>query len=240
MTVSIAVTNSASISTWKKVPSTAKIPTTTMTSWTSATSAVTPNFTSRKRYVIQARIPNDPTTISRSAWLIRSLETTGPIVVRELCSAIGPKRACSAAATSPSLPLVGISVLPPPAAPLGDGPADAEAPGLPEGAADGLGDAAADGDAAAELDGAAEADGDAAPDPDGAAEPDGGGVIVGAAVAAGGGAASPIGMVLISRNPLAVRTTVESARPFWARTFLTSAAWTPGSANRMTHRVPPV
>ena len=35
MTVSIAVTNSASISTWKNVPRIAKTPTTTMTSWSS-------------------------------------------------------------------------------------------------------------------------------------------------------------------------------------------------------------
>ena len=40
MTVSIAVTNSASISTPKNVPRIAKTPTTTMTSWSSATSAV--------------------------------------------------------------------------------------------------------------------------------------------------------------------------------------------------------
>ena len=44
MTVSIAVTNRASISTRKNVPRMAKMPTTTMTSCSSATSAVTPNF----------------------------------------------------------------------------------------------------------------------------------------------------------------------------------------------------
>ena len=46
------------------------MPTTTMTSWSSATSAATPNFTSRKRNVIQSRIPSEPTRIRVSAWLI--------------------------------------------------------------------------------------------------------------------------------------------------------------------------
>ena len=49
MTVSIAVTNSASISTWKNVPRMANTPTTTITSWSSETRAVTPNLTSRNR-----------------------------------------------------------------------------------------------------------------------------------------------------------------------------------------------
>ena len=50
MTVSIAVTKSPSTWTLKSVPRIAKIPSTTITSWSSATSAVTPNFTSRNRY----------------------------------------------------------------------------------------------------------------------------------------------------------------------------------------------
>ncbi len=49
ITVSIAVTNRASISTLRNVPRIANMPTTTITSWTSETSAVTPNLTSRKR-----------------------------------------------------------------------------------------------------------------------------------------------------------------------------------------------
>ena len=61
----------------ERCPRIAKTPTTTMTSWSSATSAVTPNFTSRKRYVIQSRIPIEPTRMSTSAWLMRSELTTG-------------------------------------------------------------------------------------------------------------------------------------------------------------------
>ena len=49
MTVSIAVTNSASIWTPANVPRSAKTPTTTSTSWSSETSAVTPNLMSRNR-----------------------------------------------------------------------------------------------------------------------------------------------------------------------------------------------
>ena len=58
------------------------MPTTTITSWSSDTRAVTPNFTSRNRYVIQARIPSDPTTMRTSASRSRSELTTAPIVVR--------------------------------------------------------------------------------------------------------------------------------------------------------------
>src|SRR3954451_5836107 len=109
--------------------------------------------------------------MSISAWLIRSLDTTGPIVVSELCSAIGPNRAWSAFATSPSSPLVGIWVLPPPAAPApGEAPADADGPGLADGDADALADADADG--AADDDGAAEPDGATDPEADAAGEPD--------------------------------------------------------------------
>src|SRR6478735_3480301 len=177
MIVSIAVTNRASISTWKKVPRIAKIPTTTITSCRSETRAVTPNFTSRNRYVIQSRIPSAPTRISTSAWLMRSLLTTGPIVVSEPCDAIGPRAASSAVTISPSLPSVGRSVLPVPADGEGDAPGDApglaeaEAAGeglavgvgLGEGVGEGLGEAEddADGDAVADGDADAEADADA-------------------------------------------------------------------------------
>src|SRR4051794_25566242 len=158
MTVSIAVTNRASISTRKNVPRIAKIPTTTITSWTRATRAVTPNFTSWNRYVIQSRIPIEPTTMSSSAWLMRSSETTFPIVVSDACSAIGPNRASRALTIWPPLPSVGSWVLP--VAIEGDGDPDAsgEADGAALGA--GLGEGAADGLGAAEPDGAA--DGDAA------------------------------------------------------------------------------
>src|SRR4029079_18012716 len=131
MTVSIAGTHSAALSTWANVPRIAKIPTTTITSWTSATRAVTPNFTSWNLYVIQSRIPIDPTKISQSAWLLKSAETTGPIVVSEACSAIGPRAASRALTISPALPSVGSSVLP--VGGVGDGAAE-----LP-GAADPLG-----------------------------------------------------------------------------------------------------
>src|SRR3954463_2320363 len=159
ITVSIAVTNRASIATRKNVPRIAKIPTTTITSWTSATSAVTPNFTSWKRYVIQSRIPTDPTRMRISAWLIRSAETTGPIVVSDACSAIGPRADSSALTISAPLPEVGSSVLP-----VGvDGAADPAGAPDPAGRVDPLGAAlpeagpleAADGDA----DGAVEGDG---------------------------------------------------------------------------------
>src|SRR4051794_31749804 len=143
MTVSIAVTNRASISTRKNVPRIAKIPTTTITSWTSATRAVTPNFTSWNRYVIQSRIPIDPTRIRISAWLIRSADTTGPIVVSEACSAMGPSRAWSARTISPPLPSVGSWVFPVAADGLAEG--ELEAAAEPLGA--GLPDAAADADA---------------------------------------------------------------------------------------------
>src|SRR5256885_11331847 len=185
-----------------------------MTSWTSATSAVTPNFTSWNRNVIQPRIPSDPTRISTRAWVMRSLDTTGPIVVSESCWAIGPNRASRAFATAPSLPSVGICVLPAAAA-LGDGDGAADAAGLAEGAGDGDGDAAGEADGATEADGFALPDAAAEPDapaePDGTAEPDaeGTGVSVGPGVGDGGGGTRPTGaLVLISRKPFDVVTTV--------------------------------
>ena len=67
------------------------MPTTTMTSWSSATSAVTPNFTSRKRSVIQPMIPSEPTRIRMTACWMRSELTTGADRSSGCaCSAIGP------------------------------------------------------------------------------------------------------------------------------------------------------
>src|SRR5436190_14507203 len=90
-------------------------------------------------------IPIEPTMISWTATKIRSELTTAPIVVRLRCSAIGPSSLSRAAATSPSLPWVGIFVLPD----ATGGDADAPADGPTE--ADGLADADADGDGLAEA-----------------------------------------------------------------------------------------
>src|SRR5436190_5921578 len=92
------------------------------------------------------------------AWLIRSADTTAPIVVSDACSAIGPSAFCSATTISPIFPSRGSWVLP--VATGGD--ADALALGAPEPLGDGL-DAAlglADGDGL----GDGEADGPADPD----------------------------------------------------------------------------
>src|SRR5579862_6874223 len=146
MTVSIAVTNRASISTLKKVPRMANVPTTTTTSWSRATRAVAPNFTSRKRNVIQARIPIEPRMTSRIACWVSSWLITGPTVVSVRCESIGPRAACSAVAISPNLPLVGRVWLPSTGAglglALGFGLDDAvAAPADDDGAGVGLGDA---------------------------------------------------------------------------------------------------
>src|SRR5436190_4638890 len=153
MTVSIAVTNSASTSTPKSVPRIANVPTTTITSWSRATSAETPNFTSWKRNVIQIRIPNEPTRMRVNAWPMRSALTTGPTVVSWCWPSIGPNFACSATATSPSLPIVGM-------------------PG-PEGLGDGVGTGDAEGDGDSDGEGEADADGDAeaTTEPEGDADP---------------------------------------------------------------------
>src|SRR6266508_2123401 len=76
-----------------------------------------------------------------SAWLMRSLETTGPIVVREFCSAIGPNSSWRALATSPRRPSVGIWVLPAGGAADGEAAAEPDGPGLPDaiGLAEGAG-----------------------------------------------------------------------------------------------------
>ncbi len=119
------------------------------------------------------------------AWLIRSELTTAPIVVRLRCSAIGPSSSWRATATSPSLPSVGISVLP-------VGGADGEAPGD----ADAPGDAEAPGEADADGDAAADGEADGPAEPDGAADP------LGAALGEGSTSTSPtICSVLISMKP---------------------------------------
>src|SRR5690242_2134907 len=97
-----------------------------------------------------------------SAWLMRSAETTGPIVVSDACSAIGPSSFCSAATISAPLPDVGSSVLP-----VGvEGDADAPAAPEPDGA--GEPDAAELDDGAGEAEGGADCGGEA----EGAGEPD--------------------------------------------------------------------
>src|SRR6187549_3492772 len=186
MTVRIAVTNRLSIWTPKNVPRSAKAPTTTMTSWTSATSAVTPIFTSRKRYVIQSTIPSDPNRISVSAWTTRSLDTTAPTVDSERCSVIDPSWSSSATRISPSLPSVG-------SAPPTEGDADGDGAALAPGDADApaaalaLGEGDADGDALAPGEADAPADTDA----------EGTGVGVGDGIAG----RSRVSLVRISMNP---------------------------------------
>src|SRR4029079_7883819 len=92
----------------------------------------------------------EPTRMSTRACEMRSLLTTAPMVVRLRCSAIGPSSASSARATSPSVPWVGICVLPVAGGGEAEGPGDAA--GDPDGAGDALGfaDGLADG-AALEL-----------------------------------------------------------------------------------------
>src|SRR5688500_1246929 len=245
MTVSIAVTNRASISTWKNVPRIAKAPTTTTTSCSSETSAVTPNFTSRKRYVIQPTMASEPTTMRIRAWRSRSELTTAPMVVRLACDSIGPSCAWSAVTISPSFPSVGSRVLPTGAA-EGDADGEADAPAEADGAGvgDGAGDpdapagARADADGPGDPHGEAEAatDGDGAGDPLGPAEPDGD---ADGETEAAGCSCSPIGSVLISMNPVPVRIATAS-RSFWANTSSTCSGVTAGSANLISHRVPPV
>src|SRR6187402_3474042 len=92
-------------------------------------------------------IPSDPTTMRIRACEMRSELTTAPIVVRLRCSAIGPSSSWSATATSPSLPSVGILVLP--VATGGDAEGPGDAPGEPDGAGDPEGEADGDGDALA-------------------------------------------------------------------------------------------
>src|SRR5450759_200700 len=143
MIVSIAVTKSPSTSVLRNVPRIAKIPTTTITSWTIAASAVIPKRKSRKRNVIQARMPSDPMSTRRIACCVSSAPITGPTVVRLRCESIGPSAASSAVTSVPTSP----DRVTPPGMGVGDGE------GL------GLGDAAGDADAAAAAAAEAEAAG---------------------------------------------------------------------------------
>ena len=164
-------------------------------------------------------------------------------MVRLRCSAIGPSLRLSAAATSPSLPSVGIWVFPTGAA---DGDAEGDAPAEADGA-----EGAAEADAApTELrsgDGCgAEADGrrtlrrpTALTEADGAAEPLPVGRVA-TGVAVGTFVWRPtICSVLISMNPEPVVSAVAS-RPCLAKTALTWSGVTAGSSNRISQRVPPV
>src|SRR3954454_5604245 len=205
MTVSIAVTNRASISTWRKVPTIAKKPTTTMTSWSSDTSAVTPNLTSRNREVIHSRIRSEPTRMRTSAWVMRSLLTTAPIVVRLRCSAIGPSSCWSAVATAPRVPCVGSWVLP---ETTGGVDGDALGEGEPPAAADALGAGDALGLALALALGAGEPL--AGGEPLGAVEPLAAGEPVGAADGTTS-RKSAVRSVLISMTPDPVVTAVASS-----------------------------
>src|SRR3990172_5431844 len=73
-------------------------------------------------------MPTEPTRISTSAWVIRSLDTTAPTVDRDRCEAMGPSSSSRATRISPRRPVVGR---------------------LPPGTGEGLGVALASGDAGA-------------------------------------------------------------------------------------------
>src|SRR5690349_4347076 len=105
--------------------------------------AVTPNFTSRNRYVIQKTIHADPMTMRRIAWLTRSELTTAPIDVSDACSAILPSEPSRPATIRPMSPSRGIWVLAP-----GTAVGAAEAPGLAEAPALAEGTAVAEGEGA--------------------------------------------------------------------------------------------
>src|SRR6476660_437413 len=180
-------------------------------------------------------IPSEPTRIRISACEMRSELTTAPIVVRLRCSAIGPSASCSATATSPSLPWVGILVLPVGADDgAGEVPGDAEAPGDADGVALGLGLGLGAGlPLAVALALAA-------------------GLALALAAALALGAALPLGagdrsgsrrsvswMVLISMKPEPVVSAVAS-RPWDLNTASTWLGVTLASAKRISQRVPPV
>jgi hypothetical protein len=142
------------------------------------------------------------------------------------------------------LPDVGICVLPVGALGDADGDALAEGEALALGGGDGepdgglalAGEGLAEGLAAAE--GLAEVDADALADVD--ALGDGPGVIVGCGVGLGAGLASPIGSVLISKNPSVPTETACASRSSRANTVSIWSAVTDGFSNRITHWVPPV
>src|SRR3990172_2909606 len=180
MTVSIAVTNSAS--TWrpKNVPPMAKMPTTTMTSWTSAAIAVMPIRKSAKRKVIQPRIPAEPRTIRSSACWASSALMIGPIDASWRTSSMGPNwrsRATRRAARRPSVGRpIGLAE--------GDGDGDgeglalAEVPALADalGLADGCGLGDADGPGVGVTDGAGVGEALAPGEPLAPGDPDGRGL----------------------------------------------------------------
>src|SRR6476659_1137732 len=118
-------------------------------------------------------MPADPTMIRMIACRIRSDETTGPIVVSDGCSAIGPSAAWRAVTISPPLPSVGSWVLPiaVPGEPDGDG--DPDAPGDPLGDALGLGEALGVGLGVGEGVGAGEVEATGATEPEAPAAADG-------------------------------------------------------------------
>ena len=204
MTVSIAVTNRASI--WRPVtvPIRAKMPTTTMTSWMSAPMAVTPIRKSPKRKVIQAMMPRAPMMMSRNVCWMSSALTTGPTEVDWRTSSMGPnsrlERRHGLAQRRPGW-----------AGPETGG----EAPGTAATAGEllGAGDAEADGDGVAAAavatavaaavgtgEVAADASGDAAPDAAGLAPADASGLPEGDGLptAAGSGALSVSALVRMS------------------------------------------
>src|SRR5258705_1399824 len=170
-----------------------------------------------------------------SAWLMRSALTTAPIVVRLRCSAIGPSSCWSATATAPSLPSVGILVLPVTMAGGAGGPGDApgepDGAGDPDGVADGVGEALGAGLAldAADAPALALAPGDPlAVAPDAAGLADGSGVWRSVSCS-----------VLISMNSgPAFKAT--ASRPCFANTASTWSGVTVGSSKRISQRVPPV
>src|SRR5436309_4141278 len=167
-------------------------------------------------------MPTDPTRIRISAWLMRSAETTGPIVVSDACSAIGPRAASRALTISPPLPVVGSSVLPV----GGGGDAEPDGAGEPDAPADALG-------AGLALAVAAEAEADAPADALAL------GARVGIGVGVGATSARSIGSVLMSMNLSPWRTTI-ACRPFALNTDATWSAVTFGFSKRSCQVVPPV
>ena len=114
-----------------------------------------------------------PERMSVSAWPVRSALTTGPTVVRLAWPSIGPRASSRATTISPSLPSVGRSWSPAAGGVLGDadGSADGEAEGSADAEADGAAEADAEGAAEAEADGAGEALAPGEPEAPGEAKP---------------------------------------------------------------------
>ena len=89
------------------MPTIAKMPTTTRTSWTSAAMAVAPMRKSWKRKVTQLRMPIEPRTISSRACCAISALMIGPMLASWRTSSMGPNWSSSAKRRSASLPVVG-------------------------------------------------------------------------------------------------------------------------------------